>query len=109
MENKKLNLQELEVVAGGTTYENMDDATELYMRGLVKNKYVSPAVVREKLHSLGYTGFIDNNSPVKKNIYTDKQGNVITRDQFWAKFDAENGTKIIRPSNLNDIIYRRGV
>ena len=100
MENKKLNLQELEDVAGGTYYENLEDATELYRRGLVRNKYVSAAVVREKLHSMGYTGFSDNSNPGKNNIYTDKQGNIISRERFWANFDAENGTKIIRTNNV---------
>jgi hypothetical protein len=109
MENKKLNLEELDGVVGGATLEIMDDGAELYRRGLLDKDINNTKTIRDKMHSLGYTGFIDNNSPVKKNIYTDKQGNVITRDQFWAKFDAENGTKIIRPSNLNDIIYRRGV
>ena len=100
MENKKLNLQELEDVAGGTYYENLEDATELYRRGLVRNRYVSASVVREKLHSMGYTGFIGNNNPTKGNIYTDKSGKILTREQFWANFDAENGTKIIRPNNV---------
>jgi hypothetical protein len=108
MENKKLNLQELEGVAGGSSYETMADASELYKRGLVSKSYVSPAVVRQTLRSLGYTGFTDNNNPSKDNIYTDKQGNVITRDQFWAKFDAENGTKVIRNSRTDGILYRIG-
>jgi hypothetical protein len=33
---------------------------------------------------------------INDNIYTDKNGNTITREQFWANFDKENGTKVIR-------------
>ncbi len=52
--------------------------------------------VREILHKMGYAGYKDNGGIINANVYTDKSGNVITRDQFWKNFDAENGTKIIR-------------
>ena len=43
------------------------------------------------------------------NVYTDKQGNVITRQQFWANFDAENGTKVIRGGQLDGLKDAFGV
>ena len=46
--------------------------------------------------SMGYAGNKDNGGIINGNIYTDKSGNTITRDEFWKNFDAENGTKIIR-------------
>ena len=39
----------------------------------------------------------------KGNIYTDKDGNTISRQQFWANFDKENNTKIIRGSQLDPL------
>ncbi|MBE8949990.1 MAG: hypothetical protein SR3Q1_05245 [Quinella sp. 3Q1] len=40
--------------------------------------------------------FAKNGGLINNNIYTDKNGNQISREQFWRNFDAENGTKIIR-------------
>ena len=50
---------------------------------------------------MGYAGFVDKGGIINDNVYTDKQGNVISRKDFWANFDAENGTKIIRDSKLD--------
>ena len=41
-------------------------------------------------------GYQDKGGLLNDNVYTDKKGNTISRDQFWANFDKENGTKIIR-------------
>lgn len=103
MENKKMNLEELDSVAGGTIVETVADSTELYKRGLLDKEYDSCAAVRDKLHGMGYTGYVDKGGLANGNIYTDKNGNVITRQQFWANFDAENGTKVIRDSQLDGI------
>ena len=32
---------------------------------------------------------------INDNIYTDKSGQIISRETFWKNFDAENDTKII--------------
>ena len=100
-ESKKLNLEELSGVAGGTIVETMADSIELYKRGLLDKEYDGCAAVRDKLHGMGYGGYIDNGGLAKGNIYTDKNGSTITREQFWKNFDAENGTKIIRSSQYD--------
>jgi hypothetical protein len=108
MENKKLNLQELEKVAGGTIYESVSDGTELYRRGLLDKDINNTKTIRDKMHSLGYTGYIAMDG-FKNNIYKDKQGNIVTRQQFWKNFDAENGTQIIRSSKVKNVTYRLGL
>ena len=94
--NKKLNLEELDGVAGGTILETISDSEQLYKRGLLDKEYESCAAVRDKLHGMGYSGYQDKGGLFKDNVYTDKQGNAISREQFWKNFDQENGTKVIR-------------
>ena len=102
-ESKKMNIDELDRVAGGTIIETVADSVELYKRGLLNSEYDSCAAVRNKLHDLGYGGYVDNGGLAKGNIYTDKDGNTISRQQFWANFDKENNTKIIRGSQLDPL------
>ncbi|MBR3051064.1 MAG: hypothetical protein IKG61_06410 [Selenomonadaceae bacterium] len=88
---------ELDNVAGGNRIETFQDGNELYKRGLLSAEdALSSAPVRDKLHKMGYAGYQDKGGIINGNIYTDKSGNTITREQFWKNFDAENGTKIIR-------------
>ncbi|MBR4903073.1 MAG: hypothetical protein IKZ53_00195 [Selenomonadaceae bacterium] len=88
---------ELDNVAGGNRLETFGDGNELYKRGLLSaDDAVHSAPVREMLHKMGYSGYEDKGGLIKANIYTDKSGNTITREQFWKNFDAENNTKIIR-------------
>ncbi len=88
---------ELDGVAGGTRLETYEDGDELYKRGLLSAEdALSSAPVRDKLHELGYTGYKDNGGIINGNIYTDKKGNTLSREDFWKNFDADNGTKIIR-------------
>ena len=88
---------DLDRVAGGTRLETFADGDELYKRGLLSAEdALSAAPVRNVLHKMGYSGYKDNGGIINGNIYTDKEGNTITREQFWKNFDAENGTKIIR-------------
>ena len=103
MEEKKINNaqvmkdEELEDVAGGTRIETYQDANELYKRGLISEEDSwHSAPVRDKLHQMGYTGYQDKGGIINGNVYTDKSGNTITRDEFWKNCDSENGTKIIR-------------
>jgi len=98
-----MNFEELDGVAGGTIVETVADSVELYKRGLLNSEYDSCATVRNKLHDLGYGGYVDNGGLSKGNIYTDKDGNTISRKQFWANFDKENNTKIIRGSQLDPL------
>ena len=108
MENKKLNLEELDEVVGGATLEIMDDGAELYRRGLLDKDINNTKTIRDKMHSLGYTGYIAMDG-FKNNIYKDKQGNIITRQQFWKNFDAENGTHIIRSTKVKNVTYHLGL
>ena len=87
--------EQLNEVAGGNRLETYGDGNELYKRGLLSAEdALHSAPVRDMLHKLGYTGYEDKGGLVNGNIYTDKQGNTITREEFWKKFDAENGTKV---------------
>lgn len=97
LKNEQLSEEELDGVAGGTRLETYMDGAELFKRGLLSEEdamHSSP--VRDILHKMGYSGYKDNGGWLGSNIYTDKSGNMISRDKFWKNFDAENGTKIIR-------------
>ena len=92
-----LSDDELDNIAGGNRIETFADGNELYKRGLLsEDDALHSAPVRDLLHKMGYAGYKDNGGIINANIYTDKSGNVITREQFWKNFDAENGTKIIK-------------
>lgn len=92
-----LSDDELDNVAGGNRLETYGDGSELYKRGLLtEEQALHSSPVRDILHKMGYTGYKDNGGIINGNVYTDKSGNTITREQFWKNFDAENGTKIIR-------------
>ena len=92
-----LSDDELDNIAGGNRLETFADGNELYKRGLLSaDDALHSAPVRELLHKMGYAGYEDKGGIINANIYTDKNGTVITRDEFWKNFDAENGTKIIR-------------
>ena len=97
LKDEILKDEELDGVAGGTRLETFADGNELYKRGLLSAEdALSSAPVRNMLHKMGYAGYEDKGGIINGNIYTDKSGNTITRDEFWKNFDAENGTKIIR-------------
>ena len=97
IKNEVMSDEDLDGVAGGTRLETYDDGEELYKRGLLtEDQAYHSTPVRELLHKMGYGGYKDYGGIEKGNIYTDKKGNIITREQFWQNFDKENGTKIIR-------------
>ena len=97
LKDEILKDEQLDNVAGGTRLETLADGNELYKRGLLSEEDIlSSSRVRDLLHKMGYSGYVDKGGIMNGNIYTDKKGNVITRDQFWKNFDAENGTKIIK-------------
>lgn len=96
-DKKELNLEELENVAGGNRLETYADGNELFKRGLLtEDQALHSAPVRDTLHKMGYGGYVDNGGLSNANVYTDKSGKEISRDDFWKNFDADNGTKIIR-------------
>ena len=97
LDSEKLEDEQLDNVAGGTRVETFYDGEELFKRGLLsEDDALTSAAVRDLLHQMGYSGYKDKGGLINANVYTDKKGNVITRDQFWKNFDAENGTKIIK-------------
>ena len=97
LKDELLSDNELDNVAGGNRLETFADGNELYKRGLLSaDDALSSAPVRNMLHKMGYTGYEDKGGLINANVYKDKQGNLVTRDDFWKNFDAENGTKIIR-------------
>ena len=97
LKDEILSEDELDNVAGGTRLETFADGDELYKRGLISAEdALSSAPVRNMLHKMGYAGYEDKGGIINGNVYTDKSGNTITREQCWKNFDAENGTKIIR-------------
>ena len=90
-----LSEEELDNVAGGNRLETFADGEELRKRGLLSaDDALSAAPVRDKLHELGYAGYKDNGGLINANIYKDKAGNTVTREEFWKNFDADN--KLIR-------------
>ncbi len=78
---------DLEDVAGGHYLETREDANELYKRGLIGSKDAKSAEVRTVLHRLGYKCYSDKGGIINHNRYGDKNGRLVTRDQFWANFD----------------------
>ena len=100
LKDEVLSDEELDGVAGGTRTETYDDGKELYKRGLISREdALSSSGVREALHKLGYK-YKDHGGleifGAKDNEYFNKDGESVSRKQFWNNFDAENGTKIIR-------------
>lgn len=100
LQDEMLSDEELEKVAGGTRDQTYADGNELYKRGLLSAEdALSSTPVREALHKLGYK-YVDHGGLKmfggKDNEYFNKQGESISREDFWKNFDAENGTKIIR-------------
>ena len=91
-EDEMMSDEELEQLAGGTKMETWRDSDALVKRGfLTHEQSLNSGAVRQKLHELGYTGYIDyGNSNKDCNIYTDKAGNKISRENFWKLFDREN-------------------
>ena len=101
LKDEKLSDEELDGVAGGTRRETFQDGEELYKRGLLsEDDSKSISKISEAIHNLGYKyaahGGIKGWRIAIGNKYFDKNGEKISREDFWKNFDAENGTKIIR-------------
>ena len=96
LDEEILSDDELDGVAGGTRLETYDDGEELRKRGLLsQDDALSSTPVRETLHKMGYAGYKDKGGLFNGNVYVNKAGQTVTRDEFWKNFDKENGTKII--------------
>ncbi len=94
-------MDDMENVAGGTYYEARDDVKELWKRGFFNAvRTADEKQVQTILHRLGYTKCqIHCHRPADlsegpadahiKNVYADKDGNIVSREQFWKEFDEE--------------------
>ena len=84
---------ELDGVAGGTRLETYGDGDELVKRGLLSaDDALSSTKVRETIHNLGYK-YKDHGGlsifGAKDNEYFNKNGESVTREQFWKDFDVK--------------------
>ena len=84
---------ELDGVAGGTMLETYGDGDELVKRGLLSaDDALSSTKVRETIHNLGYK-YKDHGGlsifGAKDNEYFNKNGESVTREQFWKDFDVK--------------------
>ena len=101
LQDELIRDEELENVVGGNRNETFNDGRALYNRGLLNwSEFQNPTLVRELLHKMGYK-YVDYDGyfksfGAKDNEYYNKQGEKISRKEFWENFDAENSTKIIR-------------
>lgn len=92
--DEKLTDEELDNVAGGTRVETYADGEELVKRGLLSAEdAMSSSKVRETIHNLGYK-YKDHGGlaifGAKNNEYFNKDGESVSREEFWEKFEAGN-------------------
>ncbi len=85
--------EELDGVAGGTRAETYADGEELVKRGLLSAEdALSSSKVRETIHNLGYK-YKDHGGlaifGAKNNEYFNKNGESVSREDFWKNFDAK--------------------
>ena len=101
LKSEQLSEEDLEKVAGGNSDETFSDGLALYRRGLLNwSEFQDSKTVSELFHKMGYKyvyyGGFFKSCGAKDNEYFNKQGESVTREEFWKNFDAENGTQIIR-------------
>ena len=85
--------EELDGVAGGNRLETYADGDELVKRGLLSAEdAMSSTKVRETIHNLGYK-YKDHGGlaifGAKNNEYFNKNGESVSREEFWKNFDAK--------------------
>ena len=93
LKDEVLSDEELDGVAGGTRTETYADGKELYKRGLIsRDDALSSTKVREAIHNLGYK-YKDHGGleifGAKNNEYFNKNGESVTREEFWKNFDVK--------------------
>ena len=96
----KMDDAQLDNVAGGTRTETVEDCKELIRRKI----WPEGVPLDVFMHSLGYTGYKSNSlkkdsqgnliaDETTPNVYVNKQGQKISREEFWKNFDKENNLK----------------
>ncbi len=93
LKDEVLSDEELDGVAGGTRLETYADGDELVKRGLLSaDDALSSTKVRETIHKLGYK-YKDHGGleifGAKNNEYFNKNGESVSREEFWKNFDAK--------------------
>ncbi len=88
---KKLDLDQMEKITGGSMAETYGDAMMLRKLGYFTDDDIKAGnytqTVTAKLNELGYEGqYEPNDLAFTSNVYRDDDGNKITREQFWKDF-----------------------
>ena len=106
---KAMTNEQLDNVAGGYRTETYGDGNILYKLGLITEKEAGDCTpVREKIHALGYK-YKDNGGldiPIfggTANEYYDKNGNSVSRSEFWRGFAADH-PELMKGKNINDLL-----
>ena len=86
--DEMLSDDELDKVTGGTIAETAADSFDLYRRGLVEDMYVGSWRTKKVINAMGYK-YEDKGGLFKPNEYYDRQGNPISRGEFWKDFDKQ--------------------
>ena len=93
LKDEIMSEEELDGVAGGNRAETYADGDELVKRGLLSAEdALSSTKVRETIHNLGYK-YKDHGGlaifGAKNNEYFNKNGESVSREDFWKNFDAK--------------------
>ncbi len=89
-ESKKASMDDMENVTGGTSEETFKDQHELWKRGFFRTSKSDNVNKSETvLHRLGFKKcqiHCDSKDGNVKNVYADKNGNIMSREEFWNAF-----------------------
>lgn len=103
LKEEMLDEKELDSVTGGTIAETAADSFDLYRRGLVEDVYVGSWRTRKVMNIMGYK-YEDKGGLFKPNEYFDRQGNPVSRGEFWEDFDKQHQTEAVP---VADVIRER--
>ncbi len=103
LKEEMLDEKELDSVTGGTIAETAADSFDLYRRGLVEAPYVGSWRTRKVMNIMGYK-YEDKGGLFKPNEYFDRQGNPVSRGEFWEDFDKQHQTEAVP---VADVIRER--
>ncbi|MBE6101807.1 MAG: hypothetical protein E7200_06890 [Selenomonas ruminantium] len=97
--SRVLDDEQLENVAGGNRLETFADGNILSKLGLIsQNDALSCAPVRDKIKSFGYK--YDDHGGLNDNQYFDKNGNSVSRKEFWKGFAADH-PELMKGKDIN--------
>lgn len=100
--SKVLDEEQLDNVAGGNRLETYCDGDILSKLGLIsKDDALSSTPVREKIHNLGYK--YEDHGGFTSNKYFDKNGNGVSREDFWKGFAADH-PELMKGKDINSML-----